>query len=180
MNMTMTPLKFIHIGMHAILCTSKILAIFPSKTKVSKEQLRIAKAQGSYMDASGGRPIRGYILMDDHTLVASALSPKSLAKRMEVFAWEVWDDSEQTEYAAKLAQAERMHEWLQQQLEGHPIESVQGGLIQADSLGGEDHEDAQDEGSENEDEDEESKSNDSDLDTDTDKLYANFDSLDRK
>ncbi len=75
-----TP-KFAHVGMDNIVQTNRVMAVIPPQLKTGRRYLELAKNRGMHIDASRGRLYRSLIIMDDGTVVTSAISVMTILKR---------------------------------------------------------------------------------------------------
>lgn len=88
----MTPLRFVSIGMDHLAQANRIIAVFSPHTTTGKRYIAAAKKTGLFVDASVGRKTRSLILMDDGTVLFSAVSAPTLLNRL---------NSERAEQAAR-------------------------------------------------------------------------------
>lgn len=78
----MTPIRFISVGLDHLAQANRIIAVFSPKTATGKRYTATAKKTGFYVDASVGRKTRSLLLMDDGTLIMSAITSETLLKRL--------------------------------------------------------------------------------------------------
>lgn len=79
--MIATELKFVHVGMGNVINATRIVAMIRPNTQCAKRVLKSAKSNGMYIDACLSRSMKTLILMDDSSVVGSAITPKTLMKR---------------------------------------------------------------------------------------------------
>lgn len=77
----MSAPTFVHIGLNHVVQTNRVIAIIPPELKTGRRYLEVAKDRGMYIDASRGRPFRSLLLLDDGTVITSAISIMTLLKR---------------------------------------------------------------------------------------------------
>lgn len=70
----MTPIRFISIGLDHLAQANRIIAVFSPHTATGRRYISTAKKTGLYVDASVGRKTRSLLLMDDGTVLFSAIS----------------------------------------------------------------------------------------------------------
>ena len=80
----MTQVQFAHIGMNHLIQVNRVIAVIPPQLETGRKYLKIAKSRGSYIDGSRGRPTRSMLLLDDGTVVTSALNVKTIYKRFSI------------------------------------------------------------------------------------------------
>ena len=78
----MSPLQFISVGLDHLVQANRILTVFSPKTVSGKRYTAAAKKSGHFVDASVGRKVRSIILMDEGLIVLSAISSKTLLRRL--------------------------------------------------------------------------------------------------
>lgn len=77
----MSQPKFAHIGLDHVIQTNRVIAIIPPQLKTGRRYLEVAKNRGMHIDASRGRLYRSMLILDDGTVVTSAISVQTLLKR---------------------------------------------------------------------------------------------------
>lgn len=94
----MSEPRFAHIGLDHVVQTNRVMAIIPPNLKTGRRYLEIAKGRGMHIDASRGRVFRSMLILDDGTVITSAISVQTLMKRFNrPLADEVddsWDESD--------------------------------------------------------------------------------------
>lgn len=73
---------FVNIGYGNIINRDKITAIVSPDSAPAKRMVIKAKEEGNVVDATQGRKTKGIIILENHTLVLSALQPETLAGRV--------------------------------------------------------------------------------------------------
>lgn len=77
-----TELRFVHAGMGNFVCANRIVAMINPGTACGKRFLKEAKKTGGYIDACLTRPMKTLILLDDGGIMGSAITAKTLARRI--------------------------------------------------------------------------------------------------
>lgn len=77
----MSSPTFAHIGLDHVVQTNRVMAIIPPNLKTGRRYLEIAKNRGMHIDASRGRLYRSLLILDDGTVITSAISVQTLMKR---------------------------------------------------------------------------------------------------
>lgn len=80
-------IQFTHVGLNNMVCANRILAIIPPGTVTANRYKRNAKEIKKFIDATYGKTIESYLLMDEGTVVASHISVKTLVKRLSNPVW---------------------------------------------------------------------------------------------
>lgn len=75
-------LKFCHLGFGYVICTNRVVAVFPPKAEPSKRMMRFAKTNDTMLDMTRGRETKSYILLEDGTLVGVAFNPQTILRRL--------------------------------------------------------------------------------------------------
>lgn len=76
-----TELKFVHIGMGNMVCANRIIAMMRPDSASGRAMLTDAKKRKRYLDARFAHALKTLIVMEDGTVVGSAITAKTLAKR---------------------------------------------------------------------------------------------------
>ena len=77
--------RLINIGFGNMVNAAKIVAIISPDSAPSKRIVQNAKDEGRAIDATQGRKTKAVIIIENHTLVLSALQPETIAKRFGTF-----------------------------------------------------------------------------------------------
>ena len=77
--------RLINIGFGNMVNAAKIVAIISPYSAPSKRIVQNAKDEGRAIDATQGRKTKAVIIIENHTLVLSALQPETIAKRFGTF-----------------------------------------------------------------------------------------------
>ncbi len=81
------------IGFGNMVNTDKVVGIFSSDSAPAKRMIQRGKEDESLVDATQGRRTKSVILMENQTLVLSALQPETLAGRFRGNGIEGGDDA---------------------------------------------------------------------------------------
>lgn len=74
-------MSFVHVGYGNLVNENKVKSIVRPNTQSGKRFLKNAKTKGLYIDAALGRGLRALILLDDGSVMGSAISLRTLVKR---------------------------------------------------------------------------------------------------
>jgi len=92
-----TELKFIHAGMGNMVCANRVIAMINPKTSCGKRYLKDSKTKGTYIDVCLGRPMKTLLLLEDGSVMGSAITAKTLARRCnKEESGNALDDEEET------------------------------------------------------------------------------------
>ena len=72
--------KLINIGFGNTVNTDKIVAVVSPDAAPIKRMVQAAKEEGMAIDATQGRKTKAVIIIENHTLVLSALQPETIAR----------------------------------------------------------------------------------------------------
>lgn len=78
----MAEIRFAHIGMGDAVCVNHVLALIQGGSVTAKRYQENAKKIKKYIDATHGKTIKSFILLDEGTVIASHISVSTLQKRM--------------------------------------------------------------------------------------------------
>lgn len=73
--------RLIHIGFGNIVNTQKIIAIVSPDSAPVKRMVQKAKSDGTVIDATQGRKTKAVLVMENSSVVLSALLPETIAGR---------------------------------------------------------------------------------------------------
>lgn len=73
--------KLIHIGFGNIVNTAKIIAVVSPDSAPVKRLVQKAKEDGTVIDATQGRKTKSVLVMENSSIVLSALLPETIASR---------------------------------------------------------------------------------------------------
>ncbi len=71
----------VSIGFGSIVMTGRIIAILPPESAPIKRVVSDARADGRLLDSTFGRRTRAVIVMDNNTVVLSAITPETIVLR---------------------------------------------------------------------------------------------------
>lgn len=74
-------IRFASIGLGHIVQTNRVIAVISPGTKSATQFLSRGRKTGMYIDASRGRKFRSIVVMDDGTVISSAISVMTLLQR---------------------------------------------------------------------------------------------------
>jgi len=75
--------KFTHIGFGNIVNTEKLVAIVSPDSAPMKRLIQTAKESGNVIDATQGRKTKAVLIMENSSVVLSALLPDTIAGRAQ-------------------------------------------------------------------------------------------------
>lgn len=75
--------KFVHIGFGNFVAIDKIRGIYTINTSPIKNKVSLAKDLGTVEDLTKSKATKSVIVMNDGTIVLSAINPKTLIKRIQ-------------------------------------------------------------------------------------------------
>lgn len=78
----MAEIRFAHVGLGDAVCVNHVLAIIQNGSVTAKRYQDNAKKIKKYIDATHGKTIKSFILLDEGTVIASHISVSTLQKRM--------------------------------------------------------------------------------------------------
>lgn len=78
----MDHVKFINIGYGNLVAVSRIIAIVSPESAPIKRIVQEAKESGTAIDATYGRKTRGILIMDNGSVVLSAMMPETIGSRL--------------------------------------------------------------------------------------------------
>jgi len=93
----LTQLHFVSIGFGNAVCANKVYMLRNPFTKDAARMLRSAKKDSRYIDATGRRPIKTLIVMDDGQIVGCAFSPQTVLNRILAACTDMDDEPETDE-----------------------------------------------------------------------------------
>lgn len=76
-------MQLLHIGFGNMVSTQRLVAIVNPDSAPIKRMIQEGKEQGIVIDASYGRRTRAVLVMDNDHLVLSALTPETVASRLQ-------------------------------------------------------------------------------------------------
>lgn len=76
-------MKLINIGFGNMISASRVIAIVSPESAPVKRIVQDSRAKGNLVDATYGRRSRAVIITDSGHIVLSALSPETVANRLE-------------------------------------------------------------------------------------------------
>lgn len=76
-------MQLLHIGFGNMVSAQRLVAIVSPDSAPIKRMVQEGKDQGIVIDASYGRRTRAVLVMDNDHLVLSALTPETVAERVE-------------------------------------------------------------------------------------------------
>lgn len=77
----MAEIRFASVGMGDMVCVNHILAIIQNGSATAKRYQDNAKKCRKYIDATHGKTIKSFVLLDEGTVIASHIRPMTLQQR---------------------------------------------------------------------------------------------------
>ncbi len=74
--------ELLHIGFGNMVVARRVLAIVAPDSLPVRRLMREALERGALVDASRGRKVKAALVMDNGTIVTSALHPSTIARRL--------------------------------------------------------------------------------------------------
>ncbi len=74
--------ELLHVGFGNIVVASRVLAVVSPDSLPVRRMIREARERGTLVDASRGRKVKSVLVMDNGSVVTSALHPSTIARRM--------------------------------------------------------------------------------------------------
>ena len=79
----MAALQLINVGFGSLVSARRLVAVVSPESAPIKRMTQEARERGILIDATYGRKTKAVLIMDNDHLVLSALSPESIALRVE-------------------------------------------------------------------------------------------------
>ena len=76
-------MNFVNIGFGNVVNTAKIVSVVSPESAPIKRIVQMSKAASTLVDATYGRKCQAVIITDSDYIVLSALTPETIASRME-------------------------------------------------------------------------------------------------
>lgn len=76
-----TELKFIHVGMGNMVCANRVIAMVRPDSQAGRRHLEQAKKKKCYIDARFGHALKTLLILEDGSVMGSAITAKTLVKR---------------------------------------------------------------------------------------------------
>lgn len=77
----MAEIRFAHIGMGDCVCVNHVIAIIQYGSATARRYQSNAKRVKKYIDATHGKTIKAFLILDDGTVIASHIKPLTLQQR---------------------------------------------------------------------------------------------------
>jgi len=77
------PAGLLHVGFGNMVVAARVVAIVAPDSLPVRRMLRSAEDRGKLVQAARGRKVRSVLVMDDGTIVTSALHPGTISRRLE-------------------------------------------------------------------------------------------------
>lgn len=77
----MAEIRFAHIGMGDCVCVNHVIAMIQYGSATAKRYQANAKRVRKYIDATHGKTIKSFLILDDGTVIASHIKPLTLQQR---------------------------------------------------------------------------------------------------
>ncbi len=78
-----TPLRITHIGFGNMLCANSIECIVTPGSAAARRLIKRAKESNTFLDMTAGHAIKSLILLESGRLIGSAISPRTVAARIQ-------------------------------------------------------------------------------------------------
>lgn len=107
-----TELKFIHIGMGNMVCANRVIAMIRPDSQAGRRYLEEAKKKKKYIDARFGHALKTLLVLEDGSLMGSAITAKTLVKRANAkpesnIAFEFDREDHESETAVEVVEEEQ-------------------------------------------------------------------------
>jgi regulator of extracellular matrix RemA (YlzA/DUF370 family) len=76
------PVELLHVGFGNMVVARRVVAILSPDSLPIRRLIREARERGTLLDASRGRKVRAALVLDNGTVVTSALHPSTIARRL--------------------------------------------------------------------------------------------------
>ncbi|MGC8958287.1 MAG: extracellular matrix/biofilm biosynthesis regulator RemA family protein [Chloroflexia bacterium] len=76
------PVELLHIGFGNMVVARRVVAVLAPDSLPVRRLIREARERGALLDASRGRKVRSALVLDNGTVVTSALHPSTIARRL--------------------------------------------------------------------------------------------------
>ena len=76
-------MQFVNIGFGNMVQIGRIISMITPDSAPAKRYVQKAKEAGTLIDATQGRRTRGILIMDDGSMILSALLPETIAGRID-------------------------------------------------------------------------------------------------
>lgn len=78
----MAEIRFAHVGLGDCVCVNHVLAVIQNGSATAKRYQDNAKKLKKYIDATHGKTIKSFLLLDEGTVIASHISVSTLQRRL--------------------------------------------------------------------------------------------------
>ena len=78
-----TPLRITHIGFGNMICANSIECIVTPGSAAARRLIKRAKESNTFLDMTAGHAIKSLILLESGRLIGSAISPRTVAARIQ-------------------------------------------------------------------------------------------------
>ncbi len=75
--------ELLHVGFGNVVVAGRVVAIVAPDSLPVRRMVRDARDRGLLVDASRGRKVKSVLVLDNGTIVTSALHPSTIARRLE-------------------------------------------------------------------------------------------------
>ena len=76
------PAELLHVGFGNVVVAARVVAIVAPNSLPVRRMIREARERGMLVGASRGRKVKSVLVMDNGTVVTSALHPSTIARRL--------------------------------------------------------------------------------------------------
>ena len=95
--MTFTPQRFVHVGFGNVITANRIEAILVPTSANARRLTKAAKEKKTYFDLTSGRTTKALIMMDDGKVIGCALTPRTIAERIQARTNDIPEGEEENE-----------------------------------------------------------------------------------
>lgn len=78
----MADLKFVHVGLGDVVCANHVIAVIQYGTETGRKYRQYSRRAHKYIDATHGKKIKSYLILDEGTVMASHISVATLQRRL--------------------------------------------------------------------------------------------------
>ena len=78
----MADLKFVHVGLGDVVCANHVIAVIQYGTETGRKYRQYSRRAHKYIDATHGKKIKAYLILDEGTVMASHISVATLQRRL--------------------------------------------------------------------------------------------------
>ena len=91
-------MKFINVGFSNLVCADRIVALASPDSAPLKRLIQDSREEGRAIDCTCGKKTKSVIVTDSDHVILSALSPDTLAERLEQSGSDTQKDGEENDF----------------------------------------------------------------------------------